>query len=288
MIPKILHRMWIDKKIKDNDGPPSRYNIFTRTFDEHNPDFEIYFWNYNKIIDMFENNPNLQYYYNVWKNLKHHIQKCDFARFIILYLYGGIYVDLDFVCFKNLSPLLDRELLLVMEPPEHSIIYNDPFDARLYNGFIGSIPKHPFWIDWLNYIIKSLETTDEVMETTGPVNFRKFFDQSQYTDIPLVDTCDILPIYFDDGKHYITKQCVNKNNFSNKVSDDYNNRLNNYVHTKWSEGSNWGEEAIESFAIIEKNNNKKKVCCTFLIFIIILLLAIIIYIIIKKIDISSH
>ena len=45
----------------------------------------------------------------------------------IIYLFGGIYIDLDFVCVKNLSPLLYRELLLVFEPTEHSEIHPGEF-----------------------------------------------------------------------------------------------------------------------------------------------------------------
>src|SRR5438876_687791 len=161
MIPKVIHRMWLDKKIANNNYVPKKYDKFIQSFDANNPDFKVIFWNMDKCKQLFEKYPEINKYKNVWYHLPHHIQKCDFMRFIILYLFGGLYIDLDFMCFKNLSPLLDRELLLVFEPVEHSEMFHDPIKARLYNGFIGSIPKHSFWIDWLDFISESLKKIDD-------------------------------------------------------------------------------------------------------------------------------
>ncbi|AYV85696.1 MAG: glycosyl transferase [Satyrvirus sp.] len=245
MIPKIIHQMWLDKKISNNDYSPEKYKPFINSFREHNPEFIFEFWNMDRAKDLFEKYPEIDKYKNIWYNLPHHIQKCDMARFLIIYLFGGIYIDLDFVCFKNLSPLLDRELLLVYEPVEHSEIYKDPIERRLYNGFIGSVPKHKFWLDWLDFILESLKKTDDVMYTTGPINFRIFLNQSKYKNIKLTDTCDIIPLYFKNGSNYVTRNCVHRNNNSQKIDADYHKKIGNFTHTKWYEGSGWGAEQLD-------------------------------------------
>jgi inositol phosphorylceramide mannosyltransferase catalytic subunit len=286
MIPKILHRMWLDKSITNNDRAPKKYDKFIKSFDDHNPDFAVLFWNRDKIYGLFDNHPEILKYKQVWENLPHHIQKCDMARFIILYLYGGIYVDLDFMCFKNLSPLLNRDLLLVFEPREHSETWDDPVEARLYNGFIGSVPKHLFWLEWLNFIVESLKKTSDVMYTTGPVNFRLFFDQSRYNNTPTVSTCDILPIYLINNANYITKTCVDRNQGSEIIKDDnYYKTFNNYVHTKWSEGSGWGNEQLEAFST--GNAEEHSTVSFFLLFIAIVFLLILIYVVTTKHDCLS-
>lgn len=280
MIPKILHRMWLDKKISNNENAPKKYDPFIKSFDDNNPDFITIFWNMDKVKKLFEEYPIISKYQTVWKKLPHHIQKCDFARYLIIYLYGGIYIDLDFMCFRNLSPLLERELLLVLEPSEHSKIYQDPIDARLFNGLIGSVPKHQFWLEWIEFIIQSLKKTSDVMYTTGPINFRLFFNQSKYKNVPLVNTCDLLPIFrSENGKQYITNDCINRNNGSNKINNDYYKTFKNYTHTKWSEGSGWGEEQLQPedklgktvivSALFKQNNKKNKLCI--LIFILTVL-----------------
>lgn len=257
MIPKILHRMWLDKNIPNNTTVPKKYRKHIDSFEKYNSDFDVYFWNMERVNYLFATNPSINKYYDVWLNMPHHIQKCDFARFAILYVYGGVYVDLDFRYYKNLSPLLDRQLLLVLEPVEHSILNKDSIDNRLYNGFIGSVPNHPFWLDWMDFIVECLKTTSDVMETSGPVNFRKWFLQSRYSNTPLVDTCDILPFYIkSNGKVALTKICEEKIG-TNKVTDDYHNLLNNYADTLWKEGTGWGGKNLKLETFDQPNKNNK-------------------------------
>lgn len=242
MIPKIIHRMWLDKKIKNNLHFPKKYEKFVTSFDQHNPDFLVYFWNMEKVKNLFVTYPEIQKYRRVWSSLPYHIQKCDMARFLILYIHGGLYIDLDFMCFKNLSPLLNRDLLLTHEPIEYSDTHQNPVNAKLFNGFIGSVPKHPFWIDWLDFICESLKKTDDVLHTTGAINFKIFLEQSRYKNVPILSNCDILPLHWFDDKVFISKECIHRNNNSKIVTPDYHKKFGNYAHTKWLEGSNWGME----------------------------------------------
>jgi mannosyltransferase OCH1-like enzyme len=106
---------------------------YPQSWQELNPGFEYKLWNRKMARELFDN-PKLakwkDFYYNT---LQDWIEKCDFLRFAILYIYGGTYVDLDFKCNKSLEPLLNREIGLVWEPYEHT----EPADAtprRLYNG----------------------------------------------------------------------------------------------------------------------------------------------------------
>lgn len=248
-IPKIMHRMWLDAKNKSTAIFPQFYNKHAETFEKYNQDFDIYFWNMDNVELLFQSYPELQKYYHIWSNMPHHIQKCDFARYAIMYIFGGVYADLDFVYYRNISPLLDRELLLVLEPPEHS--YYEDIDAKLFNGFIGSVPNHRFWLDWMDYIILSLKKTSDVMETTGPSNFRKWFNISDYRNTELADTCDLLPIYHvgDDPSPKLTKQCADRLG-TNVFKKNYHEKLGNYTDTKWTEGTGWTPDTrvIESFS----------------------------------------
>jgi mannosyltransferase OCH1-like enzyme len=285
MIPKILHRMWLDQNIMNNEVAPKKYDKFIKSFTNHNPDFIIMFWNMEKVIKLFDN-VDIFKYKKVWEKLDHHMKKCDFARYIIMYLYGGIYVDLDFMCFRNLTPLLNRELLLVFEPPESAEIHQQ--EKCLCNGFIGSIPKHLFWLQWMDFIEKSINNSPlaHVMLTTGPVNFNIFFSQSKYKNTETVNTCDIMPLYVDNGINYVTRDCIYRNNGSKIIkSDDYYKHFQNYTHTKWSEGSGWGSEKLTKkdynynhnhdnnteFFVIDKKSHTKKILTIFVIIIILII-----------------
>lgn len=274
MIPKLIHRMWLDKNISNNTTAPNKYHKFIESFNRHNPEFKVEFWNMDRVKRLFDTYPIIRKYKHHWETVPHHIQKCDIARFIILYLFGGLYIDLDFMCFKNLSPLLNRELLLVCEPVEHSEIWHDVIKCRLCNGFIGSIINHPFWLDWLDFIVVSLKRNpNDVMNTTGPINFRRFYEQSNYRNIQLINTCDILPLYNDNGKVYLARDCKYSN--SNLVNDGYHKKVGNYVHTKWIEGSGWEFEKPASNNT--KFNSKRSVYLSILLGLLFIILIVLVY-----------
>lgn len=269
-IPKIIHQMWLDKYVTNNTVAPPRYNPFIKSFIDYNPEFKYVLWNINKVKKLFKI-PELRKYKNIWLSFPHHIQKCDMARMLVIYMYGGIYVDLDFTCFKNLSPLLNRELLLVLEPIEHDGVV----DRKLFNGFFGSVPKNKFFLDWLDYVCECLKKDTSVHNTTSPENFRKFYNQSGYK-VNFVDTCDIIPLYSDSkGNNYISKDCKIKHNLGLITDNFYTKLLNNYTHTKWKEGSGWGAEHLEIHS-----TNKLKIKTLSILFVILICIIILIILIV--------
>lgn len=284
MIPKIIHQMWLDKNVSNNSSAPEKYDKFISSFNTHNPEFMMIFWNMDRVKKIFDEYPEIIKYKNIWYGLPNHIQKCDMARYIILYLFGGLYIDLDFMCFKNLTPLLDRKILLVREPIEHS-----GNQTKILNGFMGSIPKYLFWLEWLDFICLSLEMNKtlesestlftNVMNTTGPANFGLFFTRSKYANIELVSTCDIIPLTFsDNGSNKIVGECVFRNNNSNIISDDdYFKHFGNYTHTKWFEGSGWTNEINNSTNQSTKINILLIVLIVLFVIVFILLCYIMIY-----------
>jgi hypothetical protein len=129
-----------------------------------------------------------------------------------------------------------------------------------------------------------METGDknDVMLTTGPINFRKFYDQSKYRHIPFVNTCDILPLVNRNGRVAIARECQTRNNNTDIIDDEYHQRMGNYAHTKWIEGSGWGAETLETPTIEEmKTVNKTKrnimYCCYGIILIALIVFFIFIF-----------
>ena len=109
------------------------------------------------------------------------IQKCDFFRYLIVYHYGGFYLDLDILLYKNLDSLNDRELCLFNEnilTDKQCLECGHPQNERerVANYVFGSIPKHPFCKNILDmitsdikkYKINKPDYRNYVLETTGP------------------------------------------------------------------------------------------------------------------------
>ncbi|MDF2614695.1 MAG: hypothetical protein K0S71_2481 [Clostridia bacterium] len=93
LIPKIIHRIWVgNKKI------PEEFIAYAQTWRKYHPDWEMKLWTDENMIPL----KNQAYY----DNAKELAKKADIARYELLYQFGGIYIDCDVECLKNIEPLL--------------------------------------------------------------------------------------------------------------------------------------------------------------------------------------
>lgn len=218
-IPKVIHFMWLSP----NNGPvPEKYLPNIEQFRQFNPNYEIRIWN----MDQAQESLTLvdERYARIWNEANLVITKCDFLRMLILYIHGGLYVDLDFYCLDSVDSLLvDKDIMVCRELPEH-----EPQYKQLFNGFIGAKPGHEFIEGWIEYMTCQLEeklpiTVRQVMETTGPVGFWRYYET---VDQPpeLSDPCKIMPF-------------TNKNKRSSACP-----LQPSVAHTVWHEGSGWSSE----------------------------------------------
>jgi mannosyltransferase OCH1-like enzyme len=217
-MPKKIHYIWLSNKDQYTDVElPQKYNKYVQTWQKHNPDFELLFWSGDKIFQLVK-----QYfpqYVDFYKNLPL-ISKCDFGRFVIVYIYGGIYTDVDFICKKNLSDIIQGENYFVLEPEKHSLNVNG---ARLVaNGFFGSVSYSKLLSDWISQMV--LNKSNNILEKTGPIGLYKFLKNTK-EKVLFGNTCDVIPFEMD-GK------------YSNQCYGNYNH----YMVTLWRDGSAWGSD----------------------------------------------
>lgn len=262
--------MWLDKKTDTNEEPPLKYQKlgYPQTFKELNPNAQYVFWNRSKVNQLFVDFPELQKYKNFFNNtIRRHIERCDFARYMLLWAYGGVYVDLDFVCTRNIYPMLkSRELLMFWEPREHLMAF---FPPRLFNGFIGGIPKHYFWIELMDHIMRGYSKLKCVHDNTGPQCLARFaIKRKHYLKEHLFfgNRCWVLartnhrrycyechhkpikkPKKFNPNKRQKTvKEILWEMEFSD------NNR---YAYTNWKEGTGWFNGG--TLSVKDKNQSTK-------------------------------
>ena len=102
-----------------------------------------------------------QDFLETYRNYKIFAQKADFARYAILYVYGGIYLDMDMMCKKNLSHFLKYNFFFTNYAMQSWI-------KRYLNGIIGSRPQHPIFLTIFKNIFLRKNIAHNVMESTGP------------------------------------------------------------------------------------------------------------------------
>lgn len=229
--PKIIHQMWYDRNQYDNEEPPKhheKYKIYMSNWKRHHPNSEYHFWNRRRIEELWSD-PRLSKWNKFFNtHIDRHIEKCDFTRYAILYCHGGLYVDLDFDCFRSLEPLFEQhDLGLTSEPEEHLKDSPDPDKVPTTNGIMFSIPEHPLWPGLMTYIMDHYHPSHSVLANTGPAVLAHYL--SLHPEYTLLDYCLLNPL---------TKQGT----VSSKCPADTLKRA--YAVTYWKEGTGWGKELL--------------------------------------------
>lgn len=191
--------------------------------------------------------------------------KADLWRYCILYIYGGVYVDIDTICIGNIDLFLneDVEFMTVID------LNNNPSIGthNLSNGFIASIPKHQILLDCINRIVYNVENNivpASNLDFTGPgilgratnifLNIKE--DTSFIGKQGLHKNNTIYLLTFENNTEYIK----NENNdilFQNKNGNPYIQKIYN-EEIKTINYINWGtcKQPIKPLDYLLKNTEK--------------------------------
>ena len=82
-------------------------------------------------------------YLDFYKKLREDIQRIDFAKYVILYKYGGIYMDLDVNIIEDDNRAL-RNLMRLFKLEYLFVRWND--STLPYNAILGASRKHPLFL----------------------------------------------------------------------------------------------------------------------------------------------
>lgn len=278
-IPRVIHQMWFDRFVKDNEIVPEKYVRlgYPDGWRNLNTTFQYVLWNGQKIDRLFESEE-----LTPWRSFFHdrrleHIERCDFARYGIMIVHGGIYVDLDFKCLRSILPLLEQQdgIGLVFEPPEHTNRVYDAVDRRLYNGFMMSAPGHWVWKGFADYIVKNYKPGRGPLANTGPVAFARYAKEIGLMENHpefFIPTCLIMPL-------------ISRGNISSTCNKDVLQSA--FALTKWNEGTDWGRLTLDGRNLPMMSYSQKKriwiiMIVTFLLIIIILIVVLLVYFLKKK------
>lgn len=157
---------------------PEKYKSLVMNVKKLNPNSKYMFFT-DKDIDIFIKNKFPQYY-SIFHNFPYTIQKIDFFRYLAIYYYGGVYLDLDILLFKSLNDIIDNNKCVF--PLEFSKSSDKILHKQGFYGLIGNYafyaPKnHPFIKKIIDNIVnKRIDITNStndnrkyVYYTTGPV-----------------------------------------------------------------------------------------------------------------------
>jgi len=206
MIPSILHQTW-----KNTDIPDASKSLVI-SWKRYNNNFEYRFYDdaaLDRIIKEYF--PQFLKDYN---QFVHKIERIDFARYAIMYLYGGIYADIDMECLRDFSPFLKFDKPIVgREPIENIEKAYGGRDYLLCNAILLSPKDNKFWIELMEYIVKTYDRGSNPVDNTGPMAMTMFLEiePKYFSRIIILDPCVFYPITNDKK---LSRDCNMKESFA--------------------------------------------------------------------------
>jgi mannosyltransferase OCH1-like enzyme len=160
-IPPIIHQTWKTLEIP--------YDIYERRWVEswtkHHPEWLYVLWTDDRLRELGRAcYPQCETMYGPQIP---GIFLADFGRYMVLHRFGGLYIDLDYECLKNLEPLLDQREFVTSYT-------DDETRQELNNAIIASVPGHPLLLRYMTACCQRwLDQTrerpvPEVVEHVGP------------------------------------------------------------------------------------------------------------------------
>ncbi len=180
---QLLHQSW-----KSTTLPHMQTLWRERCFSDFKG-WEYKLWTDDDNEKLIKDFPLLFHVFKDYKNNK--IKKIDAVRYLYLYKYGGIYMDIDFTCLKPLSrlPLRDGVALFGFQSENVKSIYDSK--AWVANAFMAAPPFHPF----VAFLISHLKDnpTDFVFRATGPAFLTRMLKLWNRSDVEILPTPVIYP-----------------------------------------------------------------------------------------------
>jgi inositol phosphorylceramide mannosyltransferase catalytic subunit len=168
-IPAILHQTWRTAKL------PEPLAGWRQGWIARHPNWEHRFYDNEAVRrTIADRAPQWLPTYDVLPRM---IQRVDFFRYLIVYLDGGMYADLDMVAYLACDPLLEgAECVLGIEMHLHEHLqaelgYLRPW--QLANFVFAAAPQHPFLLALLEEVARSAtkpaQDDETVLQLTGPI-----------------------------------------------------------------------------------------------------------------------
>lgn len=163
-IPKLIHLVWV------GTPRPRKYDFLVNEIKRINDDYKVIEWNDDNINFQLINQ-------ELFENCKNLGSKSDILRFELLYKYGGIYIDYDFLQIKKFDDILDCDFFAGAAEDAHN---------EVWNSIVGSISGSQVALKFLEGLrgTKPIEKhqIDRVMNETGPYYLKKILDENTFTE----------------------------------------------------------------------------------------------------------
>jgi inositol phosphorylceramide mannosyltransferase catalytic subunit len=171
VIPRVIHQTWRGADL------PAPFARLAETWRRHHPQWQWRLWtdtdnrafvgaHFPAMLGLYDSYP-------------HPIQRVDIVRYLILYVHGGLFIDLDFEALRPLDPHLTSDCVFGAEPAENCAVHG--MDEIISNAFMAVRPGHPLLQTVITTLpeashtarARGLDRNRAILETTGPFHLTR-------------------------------------------------------------------------------------------------------------------
>jgi len=239
-ISKVIHQTWKDENV------PEHFNMLSETWKKNHPDWEYILWTDKMNRDFIR--INFPDFLEKYDNYPANIQRVDAVRYFILYKMGGMFIDLDYECLKNVEPLLDNFCVFGLEPTEHCKIHRK--EIIISNAFMAGMAGSDFFKrlcdELYGYKQYALNPFDNILESTGPFMLTRVFNEC-----PRKDQIKLLPFNII---YPLTKNEISATLWAKKMSQEIKLKIEAAyaIHYYWGTWWQANQQIHNTFSTLKK------------------------------------
>lgn len=230
-----IHQIWY----QGIDKLPYRYRVLSDRVKSLHPEYKHLIWSYKDIdraVRILSSQLNDAELLRVYQTYPYMINRIDMGKYVILYLFGGMYLDMDMYVVRNLSPLIEnrdrlivtatsnlyarllKKLHLVSAQPVNNAFLWAPRGHDLILNLINEckLRVHTLW----SKILQGNKTL-YVLYTTGPWALSKILERAR----PIKDQYTILDAQYlhscreNDNLNLPIQQLIDNNTYALHLYD---------------------------------------------------------------------
>ncbi|MFA6066676.1 MAG: glycosyltransferase [Candidatus Babeliaceae bacterium] len=154
-IPKKIHQIWLGSSF------PEKYRAWQHSWIHHHPDWEYILWTEESLKDLPMFNREM------YEAACNYGEKSDIARYEILNMYGGLYVDTDFECLQSCDIFSYYDFYIGIQPLDTNML-------QLGTGLIACAPGHALIRALIEYLPQQ-KHIQQIIAKTGPLYATRVF-----------------------------------------------------------------------------------------------------------------
>jgi len=193
-IPKKIHQIFWSFTGKElNDIPKFKeHTTKVKQFAEHYG-YEYKLWDLKDCEELLvEYFPQ---YIVLWTEFRYPIQRCDFIRYLILFIHGGWYLDCDVYPIQDLTPLENNQQVFTT--------WHIDKDKLPYNAVMGSTYRNPLFLNIMESVERRTyeKQSKKIYETwKGRLVFQTTGHFMLKRHVPKEDIHDLLTVFNEKKK----------------------------------------------------------------------------------------